>query len=108
MTRRRVLPEPTNRRGWMEPDAALEHRPPLALRIAAALLRGLRRLLWALLLSLLFGFALGTVLRLRLERPVTYIGSARIGSPALHALPLDVGDAGAAVGLARQHEEQVG
>ena len=34
----------------------------------------LRRILIALGLSLLAGFALGTVLRLRLERPVTYIG----------------------------------
>jgi hypothetical protein len=36
--------------------------------------RWLGRLLLALLVALLAGFAIGTVLRLRLERPVTYIG----------------------------------
>ena len=36
----------------------------------------LGRLLLALLLSLLVGLAIGTWLRLRLERPVYYIGAA--------------------------------
>ena len=33
----------------------------------------LRKILLALLFSLVFGFALGTLLRLRLERPVWYL-----------------------------------
>jgi len=64
--------------------------------------KALRRLLWLLLLSLLAGLAIGTAIRLRLERPVTYLGSA------LPAPPLDVGHAGAAVLDPRHHEEQVG
>ena len=40
------------------------------------MLKWLGRLLLALLLSLLVGLAIGTWLRLRLERPVYYIGAA--------------------------------
>jgi hypothetical protein len=64
--------------------------------------RWLKRMLLALLFSLLVGFAIGTWLRLRLEEPVVYIGSAASG------LPLDVGLARAAILRARHHEEQVG
>jgi hypothetical protein len=39
-------------------------------------LKWLRRLLLVLLLALLLGLAIGAALRLRLERPVYYIGSA--------------------------------
>ena len=39
-------------------------------------MKWLRRVLLALLLSLLVGLAIGTWLRLRLERPVYYIGAA--------------------------------
>jgi hypothetical protein len=39
-------------------------------------MKWLRRVLLALLLSLLVGLAIGTLLRLRLERPVYYIGAA--------------------------------
>jgi hypothetical protein len=63
--------------------------------------RPLRAILLALLLSLLFGFFVGLVLRARFERPVRYIGSAV-------PLPLDVGHAGAAVLGPGHHEEQVG
>lgn len=66
-------------------------------------MRWLRTLVLALLLSLLFGLVIGTALRLRLERPTRYIGS----SLAVPALPLDVGDAGAAVLDPCHHEEQV-
>jgi hypothetical protein len=62
----------------------------------------LRRLLMALLFSLLLGFAIGTVLRLKLERPVRYIGSA------FPAGPLDVGDPRPRVFDPGQHEQQVG
>jgi hypothetical protein len=61
-----------------------------------------RRVALALLFSLLVGLAIGTALRLRLERPTRYLGSA---TPAR---PLDVGDAGPAVLDAREHEEEIG
>jgi hypothetical protein len=66
----------------------------------------LGRLLLALLFSLLVGLAIGTWLRLRLERPVYYIGAA--STSALAVAPLDLADAGAAVLDAGHHEEQVG
>ena len=62
----------------------------------------LRRILLALLFALLFGFAIGTLIRLRLERPLVYLGSAV--APA----PLDIGNSGAVVLGARHHEEQIG
>jgi hypothetical protein len=64
--------------------------------------RMLKRVLLALLFSLLLGFAIGTWLRLRLERPVVYMGSA------VPRLPLDVGHTGAAILDPGHHEEQVG
>ena len=68
--------------------------------------RTLKRILLALLFSLLFGMALGTWLRLRLDRPPRgYIG--RIDS-AISAGPLHVVDARAAILDPRHHEEQVG
>jgi hypothetical protein len=59
----------------------------------------------ALLLSLLFGLAVGTLLRRRAEQPVRYIGLA---PSAPGAFPLHVAAAGPGVLQARQHEEQVG
>jgi hypothetical protein len=67
-------------------------------------MRWLRTFLLALLFSLLVGFAIGTLLRLRLERPTRYIG---VTLP-LAALPFDVCDAGAPVLDPRHHEEQIG
>ncbi len=67
-------------------------------------MKWLRGLLLALAISLLVGFAIGTWLRLRLERPTTYIGAL----PALAPLPLDVLDARAPVRDARHHEQEVG
>jgi hypothetical protein len=64
----------------------------------------LRGILLALLGALLAGFVAGTWIRLRLERPVRYLGE--LGPAA--GRPLDVAAAGAAVLDARQHEEQVG
>jgi len=61
----------------------------------------LRRLLLGLLIALLLGLAIGTLLRIRLERPVTYIGSA---APTC---PLDVRLPRASVLDPRHHEEQV-
>ena len=69
-------------------------------------MRWLRRVGIALLASLAAGFAVGTCLRLRAERPRIYIGSAVRALPS-PALPLDVRDAGAAVLDARGDEEQV-
>lgn len=71
-------------------------------------MRLLRSVLLALLFSLALGFAIGTALRLRAERPVTYIGwvDSRVGLLGA-ALPLDVGDADAPVLRPRHHEEQV-
>ena len=74
-------------------------REPLVRKSA---LKALRGILWALLISLLVGFAVGTTLRLRLERPIRYIGSA------IAPRPFDVGDPRAAVLDARHHEEQIG
>ena len=54
-------------------------------------MRILRKILLALLLSLLFGFALGTILRLRLERPIWYLaenflaGEERLQSRVSHS-----------------------
>ena len=65
----------------------------------------LRRIAIALLLALLVGLAIGTVIRVRLSRPVVYIGDAR---SARGPLPLHVGHAGAPVRDARSHEQQIG
>ena len=65
-------------------------------------MKALRGVFWALLISLLVGFAIGTALRLRLERPIRYIGSA------IAPHPFDVSDALAPVLDARHHEEQIG
>ena len=47
------------------------------------MLKLLGRLLLALLLSLIVGLAIGTVLRLRMEAPVEYIGALEpLGPPA--------------------------
>jgi hypothetical protein len=64
--------------------------------------RWLRRVLLILLGSLLVGFAIGTVLRLRLERPTTYIGSA------VPPLPLHVALPSPPILHAGHHEQQVG
>ena len=61
-----------------------------------------KRVLLALLASLLVGFAIGTALRLYLDRPTVYIGSA------IAPLPLDIAAAGAPVLDPGHHEEQVG
>jgi hypothetical protein len=75
----------------------------------------LRTVLFALLFSLLLGFALGTVLRMRFERPTIYIGAhdadpgcATQRGPSVPADPLHFGDAGPAILDAGHDEEQVG
>jgi hypothetical protein len=62
----------------------------------------LKGALFALFLSLLLGLAIGTLLRLRLERNVYYLGSATAPQP------LDVGDTRPSVLDTRHHEEQIG
>ncbi len=64
----------------------------------------LRALLLSLLLSLLIGLAIGTAIRMRLTRPVQYLGQEL--TPATH--PFDIGHAGAPVFDPRHHEQQVG
>jgi len=65
-------------------------------------MKWLKRVLLALLFSLALGLAIGTALRLRLEPPVYYLGSATAPDP------LDVGDTRASIFDASHHEEQVG
>jgi hypothetical protein len=62
----------------------------------------LKRIALALLFSLLLGIAIGTVLRIRMERPKIYIGSV---APRL---PLAVGHARAPILDPGQHEQQIG
>lgn len=61
----------------------------------------LKHALLTLLVSLLLGLAIGTLLRLRVERSVYYLGSA------IAPQPLDVGDARPPILDARHHEEQI-
>lgn len=70
--------------------------------MSGAVRRTLRRVALALAISFAVGLAAGTWLRCRMERAPTYIGQL-----LLPAFPLDVGDAGAAVLDAREHEEQI-
>ena len=65
-------------------------------------MKALRMILLVLLLSLLLGLAIGTAIRLKLEQPERYIGSALAPHP-LHLL-----HPGQPVLQARQGEEQVG
>ena len=71
-----------------------------------------RRILLGLLLWLLMSFALGTWIRLRLEKPTVYLGAASAAyAPAVASggpAPLDVGDPGPPVLDPRQDEEQIG
>ena len=62
----------------------------------------LKGVLLALLVSLVLGLAIGTALRLRMERSVYYLGSAN----APH--PLDVSDTRPSILDARHYEEQIG
>jgi len=65
-------------------------------------MRGLRRLIfWLLVLELIAAFAATTAIRIKLEQPTRYIGSALPAGPHL------VAEAGAPVLDASQHEEQV-
>jgi hypothetical protein len=61
--------------------------------------------LWLLLIELVLSVAVGLRLRAEMERPLTYLGAA--GS-LVAPEPLDVGEPGAPVLDAREHEQQVG
>ena len=61
----------------------------------------LKGMLLALLFSLVLGLAIGTALRLRMERSVYYLGSAT----APH--PLDIGDTRPSILDTRHYEEQI-
>ncbi len=65
-------------------------------------MKWLRSVAFALFLALVVGFAIGTALRLRVERSVYYVGSATATQP------FDIGDARASVLDPRHHEEQIG
>lgn len=62
----------------------------------------LKRIALALLFSLLLGLAIGTVLRIRLERPKIYIGSVAPRHP------FGLGHARAPILDPGHHEQQVG
>jgi hypothetical protein len=65
-------------------------------------MRGVGRLIfWLLVLELIAAFAVATAIRIKLEEPARYIGSALPARPDL------VADARALVLDARQHEEQI-
>ena len=71
------------------------------------MLKWLGRIGLALLFALLFGLAIGTVLRLQMERPVTYIGDVGERPPAPSADPGSVRDrigTGAAIVFAANQE----
>lgn len=72
-------------------------------------MRWIRSFLLALLISLLMGFAIGTWLRMRMERSPVYIGAAPAPPPvsALAAEPLQVGLIGAGVLQPGENEEKV-
>ncbi len=66
-----------------------------------------RTVLLALLFSLLVGFAIGTLLRQRMEEPTIYLGS--LGwERSTEPRPLDVGHACAVVLHPGHDEEQIG
>ena len=65
-------------------------------------MRGLRRLIfWLLVLELIVAFAAATAIRIKLEQPARYIGSA------LPAGPHQIAEASTPILDAGQHEEQV-
>jgi hypothetical protein len=65
-------------------------------------MRRLRRwIFWLLVLELIAAFAVATAVRLKLERPARYIGSAPRARPHL------IIESGAPVLDAGQHEEQI-
>jgi hypothetical protein len=66
--------------------------------------RGARIVLLALLAALVAGFVVGTIVRLRFERPVRYLGELLPGA----GRPLDVAAPFAPVLDAGEHEEQIG
>lgn len=72
----------------------------------------LRAVFFAVLFSLIVGFAIGTLIRLRYEKPERYIGALETLEPsvrlALAADPGHVLHSGALVLETRQGEEQVG
>ncbi len=65
-------------------------------------MRGLRRLIfWLLVIELIVAFAAATAIRIKLEQPTRYIGSALPAGPHLFVEP------GAPVLDAGQHEEKI-
>ncbi len=75
-------------------------------------MRWLRFVLLALLLSLSIGLAIGTVIRLRMEKPVRYIGrslprAGETSDPSHARVPLDIGNTATCVLQTRSNEEQV-
>jgi hypothetical protein len=81
--------------------------PPRGSRAGRRTLRGV---LLFLLLWFLLWLVIGSVIRIRMERPVRFIGRAAKdeGSSAFAALPLHLGQACAVVLDASHHEQEVG
>jgi hypothetical protein len=71
--------------------------------------RALRGVLLFLLLWFLLWLVIGSVIRLRMERPVRFIGSAgtRDSGSAVASLPLHLGETRAAVLDPCHHEQEV-
>jgi hypothetical protein len=65
-------------------------------------MRGVRRLIfWLLVLELIAAFAVGTAIRVKLEQPARYIGSA------IPSDPHPVAEPGTPILDPGQHEEQI-
>jgi hypothetical protein len=82
-------------------------KPPTRARRAGR--RALRGALLLLLLWFLLWLAIGTVIRLRMERPARFIGRAQAppSHVALASLPLHLGQARAVVFHPRHHEQEI-
>ncbi len=79
-------------------------------RPSRAVQRTLRGVLLLVLLWFLLWFVIGFVIRLRMERPVRFIGASGTpaSSSALASLPLHLGKACPVVFHAGHHEQEVG
>ena len=71
--------------------------------------RALRGVLLFLLLWFLLWLVIGSVIRMRMERPVRFIGGAggRASGPSVASLPLHLGETRAAVLDPCHHEQEV-
>ena len=82
----------------------------MATASSSAFGRILRTVAWAVLIAFAFGFFIGTLLRLKLDRPVRYIGATERSETLLRAAvdPSHIGHALPRILMSRDHEEQIG